>query len=344
MTPASSASAELRNSTLAERTSCWAGNRCSWARQHGALPLAQAQVAGELEVPVVPLPGTAAAVDERDHPLEYLGAPTDDGPALAGGHVLRRLEGEGAGVPRRAGVLAAPGRAVRLGGVLEDDEVVLARQLAQAVEVGHAPADVHRDERPRPAGEGGFRRRHVHRARAGLDVHDHRDGIGRQHGPDRGHERPGGDDHLVALADVEGGEGYLERGRPVRQGRRPGACEGRPLALESPYLGSLRRPPVARVQHAQHGGTLRFVELRPGWERGGADGGATLCCKLVHDGFAPSFLVLCRLVDRLRLRVVPRAVLPGLGHAADSARPVRMRPGRGPPPRPWRRRRRGPPR
>lgn len=89
--------------------------------------------------------------------------------------------------------------------------------------------DVHGDHRRRPLADRRLGRRRVDAARVRVDVDEHRNRVDHQDGSRRGHERPRGDDHLVAGADAEGQEGHLEGVGAVGDGdRRVGALQSAP--------------------------------------------------------------------------------------------------------------------
>ena len=93
----------------------------------------------------------AALVAEADElPPRLLGVGRDH-PALAGRHLLVRVEGEDRVDAVRADRPALVLGAERLAGVLDQRQAVLRAQLAQRVELARVAEDVDRDDRLRLA-------------------------------------------------------------------------------------------------------------------------------------------------------------------------------------------------
>ena len=129
--------------------------------------------------------------------------------ALAGGDVLRRVEGEAGRRGEAAELAAAVGRLERVGGVLDHRQA----ERPERVEVGRLAVEVHGEDRLRPLGDrlGDAGRVDVQRVVLHVDEDRRRAGVD-DHVRGR---RPGdrGRDHLVAGADAEGDEREVQRGR-----------------------------------------------------------------------------------------------------------------------------------
>ena len=105
-----------------------------------------------------------------------LGVVRDDRAAVAErAEVLGRIEAERRRGAERAGPPAAQRRAVRLRGVLEHDEPVLAGECGDRVHVGALAVEVHRDDRLRARGRGALGSSPgVEREPRLVDVDEHR--------------------------------------------------------------------------------------------------------------------------------------------------------------------------
>lgn len=144
----------------------------------------------------------------------------EDESAFAGGQRLGRLAGERPDVADRPHLLAAPLAAVGVGGVLDQEEVVLVGDLADLVEIDRIPAEVDADDTD------GFLR-DLRSNRVGVDVGGlrfHVDEFGdrtrARDGAGGRDERVGGNEHFVAGLDAARSQGEFERDRPVRDGDR----------------------------------------------------------------------------------------------------------------------------
>src|SRR5437867_554620 len=112
-----------------------------------------------VEPAVVPLdvvevfPRLAVIAEHLAAPRQLLVVGGDRSRLSTGAQVFSRIEAECRGAAHRPGLAPAVLllrkvlRTVRLAGVLDDDEVVLGRQLQDGVHVGHLPVQVHRDDR-----------------------------------------------------------------------------------------------------------------------------------------------------------------------------------------------------
>jgi hypothetical protein len=130
-----------------------------------------------------------------------------DHPAFAGSDDLVAEEAEGGAVAEAARHPALVGRPHSLGGVLDDHQAVLFRDLQDRIHVGHLTVQVDRHDRLGARGDLGLDqgRIDVEGARVVVDQHHGRAAIGhRVAGGDVGEA---GDDHLVARADAHGDKG-----------------------------------------------------------------------------------------------------------------------------------------
>ena len=149
-------------------------------------------------------------------------------PAAIGVEWLERLEAEKARVPHRADHLPLVFRAERMGTVLDDLEIVAARDIEDRIHVARHAVEVRRQDRPGVGRDCGLDRRRIERERAGKDVDEHRREAGDardfRHDPE-GERRH---DDLAARRKVHGLEDEVERRPSVirRAGLDvPGAAE-----------------------------------------------------------------------------------------------------------------------
>ena len=154
-----------------------------------------------------------APVAQLAHPSGEGGIVGDCAAAFAAGaKVLAWVEAEAADRANRACAPALPGRAMRLGGVLDDLQAMLRGDRHDGVHVGHATVQVDGDNglgaRRDRALDG--RRVDVPGERIGIDQHWRRAGVA--DGRDRGDEGHGGRDHLVARADAKREQREVQRG------------------------------------------------------------------------------------------------------------------------------------
>ncbi len=195
-----------------------------------------------------------AHTPENRHFLGVLVAAGREHPALAeSGHVLQRVEAEGAEVPERAGFLPLVLCAGSVRRVLDDCKPMLPRQLHNWIHIAHLAAVVDEVDRPRA-------RRDLLRDALRIRVECSRVHVrkygrasllqNRLRGSDESQRR---DDHLIARLDAEDLRRQVQtRGAVTRSERVLCPTVGRELVLE---LGD-DRPHGERV-------TLQRFEHRP---------------------------------------------------------------------------------
>ena len=135
--------------------------------------------------------------------------------ALAGGDDFVRVETEATDVAKGAGALAVELRAVRLGAVLDDAEVVRAGELQHRAHVDGMAEEVD-DENglgARRAETGELRGVEIEGVR--LDVHGDGGRALVEHSEEGRHVRERGGEDFIAGTNAEGGEGDLEGGGAV---------------------------------------------------------------------------------------------------------------------------------
>ena len=182
-----------------------------------------------------------AELAERIGELRLVGR---DGPALARGDDLARVERQAAHQAERSARRIPVAGAERAGGVLDEDDI-LGNGRLQLLPLDRAPEEVDGEHGLRPrrhrVGDAGD----VDVERVGIDIDE--DGAGSAELDDvrRRRERVGGNDHLVAGADAERQHRQVQRRRAGRDDDRVrGAAGLREPLLE---LGDLRA-------HRQHPG------------------------------------------------------------------------------------------
>ena len=179
--------------------------------------------------------------------------------ALARGHGLDRVEGEGADGAEGAEMTTVQPPARGLGGVLEHRDAMPVGNGLDRLDARRRAHHVHRDDRPGFRGDPALQVGRVH-VQGQVHLGEHRHGAAVEDG------LPGGDkgeplgDHLVTRAHAERGQGHFERGRA--RGDRlgvGGAGVGGKGALELGHLphavalgGELVAEEHAAVQHLDH--------------------------------------------------------------------------------------------
>src|SRR5690606_29318939 len=139
--------------------------------------------------------------------------------ALTSGEGFWPVHREGGDVTERADLPVRHDRAVSVGGILEKEQTVFVRQLAQLVDRRGKAPEVGRHDRCRLVGDAFLDVCHRDVARL-VAVGEYGDRTQVQQRCRSGEERVGGDDHLVAGLDVSGRVGRVDR-------RGPGAGEYR---------------------------------------------------------------------------------------------------------------------
>ncbi len=104
----------------------------------------------------------------------------------------------------RAGAAAFEFGADRLGGVLDNHELMLLGDLHQGVHVGHLAVEVHGHDGARAGGDFCLDLRHVQVVGGGINIHEDGRGADARDGAGGGEEGVGRGDDLVARADPLG--------------------------------------------------------------------------------------------------------------------------------------------
>ena len=170
--------------------------------------------------------------------MRDLGVVGDDPPAVTKTpEELGWVEAEPRRDPERPGRSPIEARAERLRRVLDDQQVVLARDGRQGIHVAGAAVELNGHERTRPLGHQGgnmLRIDHV------IVPHVRQDGnrTGVMHRAGGGHERVRGKDHLVPGLDSRGPQGDQQRIRAVPHPKGvPDIEESSQVCLEALQLG-----------------------------------------------------------------------------------------------------------
>ena len=184
--------------------------------QDRRLNLVHARVEAELLVVVALF---RAVVAKQAQPARQLGIGGGDRTALAvGAQILGEVEAEAAEVPDGSGAAAPVFSAVRLGGVLDDDQVMPRGDLHDRVHIGHLAVQVHGQDGSGARGDPRLDLADVHQIGARIDIdedrrradHDDRFGSGEEGVRNR--------DDLIARTDPGRPQGQMQRVRPVGDG------------------------------------------------------------------------------------------------------------------------------
>ena len=143
-----------------------------------------------------------------------------DHAALAGRHLLVRVEGEGPRAPERPDRPASQGRADRLAGVVDQQQAVSVGDLLDRVPVGRVPEHVDDHDGLRPIGDPSLEVGGVEVVRVGLDVDEDRRGPLEEEGVGARRERERRHQDLVARTDAERLDDQVQR-RGARGDRDP---------------------------------------------------------------------------------------------------------------------------
>ena len=176
----------------------------------------------------------AAAVAQERDPSRQFRIIADDSTGLAiSPEVLARVETEAAEIADRARAAAAPFCAVRLRRVLDDNELVPARDGHDRIHVGHLPVKMHRQNDFRPGRDRCLDLRRVHRPGVGIDIHEDRLGAAIKNCRRRRDEGHRYRDDFVAGVNAGGKKGEMQCGRSTVDGlAMPNMTIGRELFLE----------------------------------------------------------------------------------------------------------------
>ena len=178
--------------------------------------------------------------------------------------IFRSLEAEAAKRAQRADLAIAPFRQMRLAGVLEHRQFVLAADLEDGVEIRGRAADVHRQDAARALGDGGFDLARVNLRSFRIRVNEHRHCVLQQHRVDRGHERVRRHDHFVAGADAESIQRNDQGARTVGGGQAVLRSQRRgPGFFELARVVAIQAVPLPLAQHLHPGALFVFGDDRP---------------------------------------------------------------------------------
>src|SRR5436309_9549094 len=161
-----------------------------------------------------------AVMPEEPGPLRDAVVVGDDHAALAGRHVLRRVEGEARRVSEVARLLAVVLRAGGLGGVFDDGDAAVPSGGEDRVHLGGLAVQVGRHDRRGLARDDGGDLRGVHVVRRPIDVDEDRLRAAEQDRRRGREERQGRDHHLLARTDAVREQGDVEGRGAVRDGDR----------------------------------------------------------------------------------------------------------------------------
>ena len=187
--------------------------------------------------------------------------PQDRAP-LAARQGLPVLEAEATQVSQRPHLLPFPLRQVRLAGVLDDLQVVLARDCVDAVHVAHSADDVNRKDRSRVLGDLALNLPRVDLPGLGVDIRKYREGVVHENGVNGGDKGVWGCDDFLARADPE----TVDRGdKGVRAVRREETVLGAHQTGDLLHrLGdNVGARPHAAPEHGQDGPLIRVGPNRP---------------------------------------------------------------------------------
>jgi hypothetical protein len=207
-----------------------------------------------------------AVVDEPPRRVGDVRAVGGDHPALARGHVLRRVKREGAHVADGADWRALERRAVGLRRVLDEGYVVGVGDVGEVVHGRGESVEVNRDDGVDVAVEfpdSVLDAVGVEVERLGIDVGEGGDAARHADGVRGGDERERRRDDVTARADADALDGRMERRRPVR--RRDGVVDLTRLR-ECGLEGSDLRPvgEVPGAEYVDHPFDPRVPHLRIG--------------------------------------------------------------------------------
>ena len=156
----------------------------------------------------------AALVAQRDQQLVLVLRPGRDRPALAGRHLLVRVEGPDRRMAVRAERPPFVARPQSLARVLDERQAVLVADRAQLVELAWVAEDVDRDDRLRALGDRRLDGRRIEVERVRIDVGEDRRRAFVDRAVRRSDERVRRRDHLVARPDAGEPHAEMQAGRP----------------------------------------------------------------------------------------------------------------------------------
>ena len=151
--------------------------------------------------------------------LDVLVVARDQAAAFARIQVFGGLEAETTHLAEGAQFLVPPFAEVRLAGILDDREFVLARNGQDRIEIGSRPADVYRQDGSRAGRDGRLDLPRIHLKGLRIRVHKDRQRVLQQNGIDGRHERVDRHDHFVAGSDVQDVQRDEQRTGAVSSGK-----------------------------------------------------------------------------------------------------------------------------
>lgn len=181
---------------------------------------------------------------------------------------------EGAG-----GAIVVSG-AVRVGGVLEDEQLVFPGEPIERIHVGGLAGKMNRNERARAGRERGLDGLWVQVERVQFNVREHRNHVGFDHGGRGGEERVRRDDYFILGAQARGEETDAQGDGAI--GDRdavPAPMHGGEAVLEGGDLGSVQTAPLATTQGSKKSRLFGFAKDRPGREWAAANGRSSEECE-----------------------------------------------------------------
>ena len=162
-------------------------------------------------------------VAQQAHPFGDLRIVGGDRAGVAiGAEILAGVEAEARGIAQHADAPSIPGRAVRLGGIFDEYEIVARCQHRQGVHVGRLAIDVDGQDGTRGRSQDGFDRVRVQVVGAGINVGKDRACADSADRFGRGNEGVRGRHDLVTGADAARAQRQFERGRPAGDAHRVG--------------------------------------------------------------------------------------------------------------------------
>ena len=212
-----------------------------------------------------------------------LGVVGGDRAAVAeGAEVLAGIEAPGDGVAMGAEALALIAGAMGLGGVLDDPQAMAAGDGEDGVQVGGLAVEVHRDQGAGAGGDGGRDACRVNVKGARVRLHRDRGGAGLGHRQPGGNEGVGGDDDLVAGADVAGAQGEMQGVQTAGDADAMGrAAVGGPVGLKALHLFA-EDVPAGRHDAAVGGVEIGLQLLVGGMEVEEGDGHRAVVARRGH--------------------------------------------------------------
>ncbi|MBI1990295.1 MAG: hypothetical protein HYS65_11315, partial [Betaproteobacteria bacterium] len=194
--------------------------------------------------------------------LRFVGVVEHQRAALDRGHVLVGVEAECHQVAKGADSAAAPARADRERGILDDPQTVFAREAVQAIHVDRQAGEMRRQYRAGGRRDRGRGLRQIDVARREVAIDEHRFRADFDDHVGRGEEALRGGNHFVAGADAANLQRDFDGCRGGGQRAHRAAAEIlRQCALEGDDLGAACDP--SRTQDGGDALDRRFVQRGP---------------------------------------------------------------------------------